>query len=113
LYNLNFFKIILYSSTNLCGPARCVIYYLKIRFDKHSKDSEIFMERIIQYASGDFQKASLLDIMLGIYIFIVFNYDNSDHLDSCKMFKFRVRKFIKYISVFSEMIYSTVNRWKI
>jgi hypothetical protein len=101
------------SSINFCGSARYVIYYLKIKFYKHSKNSETLVKKVVQYTSGDFQKASLLDIILGIYTFIVFNYNNSDHLDNCKILEFRIRKSIKYISILSEMIYSTINRWKI
>jgi hypothetical protein len=68
------------------------------------------MKKIIQYTLNDFQKANLLDIILKIHIFIVFNYNNPDHLDSYKIFKFRIRKSIKYISIPSEMIHSTINK---
>jgi hypothetical protein len=101
------------SLTKLCGPARCVIYCSKEKFDKHSQDPYGFflMEKVVEYASGDYQRASLLGTVTGKDAFIVFDYDNPDHLSACRVLGFRFRRTIKPISVPAEVVHSRVNRW--
>lgn len=101
-------------STYLSGPTRCVIYCSRTEYDKHSKGAhgESLVQRVVRHALGDIQKASLLGTVLGTHAFIVFDYDNPDHLDSCEVLGFRARKSIRRIYIPAKMVHSTVIRWK-
>jgi hypothetical protein len=101
------------SPTKLCDPVRCVIYCLKKKFDKYSQDPYgfFFVEKVVEYVSGDYQKANLLGTVTGEDAFIVFDYDNPDHLSACKVFGFRIRRSVKPIFVPAEVVHSRVNRW--
>ena len=55
------------------------------------ENSEALIIKIIQFASGDPQKASLLATIKGTRIFIVFDYNNPDHLNDCKVLGFQVK----------------------
>jgi hypothetical protein len=109
-----FFNMTLDSSTKLCGPARCVIYCSKSKFDEHPQDlyGEFFVKKVVEYTFGDYQKASLLGVVTGKHAFIIFDYDNPDHLSSCKVLGFKIKQSIRPISVPPKAIHSTVSRWK-
>ena len=77
------------------------------------------MTTVVQFASGDPQKASLLATVAGTNrTFIVFDYDNLDHLDDCKVLGFKVRKSISRVNRINiareveEYVHSMVTRWK-
>jgi hypothetical protein len=98
----------------LRGPTRCIIRCSKPKFDRDSKDDYgiVFVQQVVHHLSGDYEKAFLLGSIIGEYTFIVFDYDNPDHLDTCDVLGFRVGKSIRAISVPGEMIHSRVRTWK-
>jgi hypothetical protein len=98
----------------LRGPTRCIIRCSKPKFDRDSEDDYgvVFVQQVVQHLSGDYTKAFLLGSIIGKYTFIVFDYDNPDHLDTCDVLGFRVGKSIRAISVPGEMIHSKVRSWK-
>ena len=104
----------LHSPAKLCGPTRCLIYCSKRKFDEHSQDPYgiLFVKEVVEYASGDYQKATLLGTVKGNHAFIIFDYDNPDHLSSCKVLGFQIKKHVKPISVPADQVHSRVNRWK-
>jgi hypothetical protein len=97
----------------LSDPARCVIYCAKEKFEHHSEDTygTNFVKEIVKYACGDFEKASILGIVKGEDVFIVFDYNNPEHLNTCKVFGFRIRRSIKPISVPALYVHEMVARW--
>ncbi len=98
----------------LRGPTRCVIRCSKPKFDRDSEDEYgvVFVRQVVHHLSGDYTKAFLLGSIIGKYTFIVFDYDNPDHLDTCDVLGFRVSKSIRPISVPGEIIHSKVRSWK-
>jgi hypothetical protein len=102
------------SSAKLCGPTRCVIYCSKSKFDKHSQDpyGMFFVKDVVEYASGDYQKASLLGTITGLHAFIVFDYNNPDHHSDCRVLGFRIKRSIRPVFVPAESVHSRVDRWK-
>lgn len=98
----------------LHGPTRCLIRCSKPKFDRDSEDDYgiVFVRRVVSHLSGDYTKAFLLGSIIGKYTFIVFDYDNPDHSDTCDVLGFRVSKSIRAISVPAEMIHSRVRSWK-
>jgi hypothetical protein len=42
----------------------------------------------------------------------IFDYDNPDHLSTCKVLRFQIKRSIKPISVPAEEVHSRVSRWK-
>lgn len=45
-------------------------------------------------------------------MFIVFDNDNRDHLDTCRVLGFRVSKSIRAISALAEMVHSRARSWE-
>jgi hypothetical protein len=98
----------------LRGPTRCIIRCSKDKFDRDSQDDYgiVFVQQVVHHLSGDYTKAFLLGSIIGKYTFIVFDYDNPDHLDTCSVLGFRVSKSIRAISVPAELVHSRVRSWK-
>lgn len=98
----------------LSGPTRCLIFCSKGKLDKRPQDpyGDFLVKRVVNYASGDPERASLLGTIIGKHAFIVFDYDNPDHRSDCKVLGFRVNRYIKPISVSPRDIDSTVDKWK-
>jgi hypothetical protein len=70
------------------------------------------MKKVVQYASGDFKKASLLGtVRWPRRVFIVFDYDNPEHLDTCRVLGFKFRPSIKPFYAPAAPVHSTVNSW--
>jgi hypothetical protein len=69
------------------------------------------VKKIVEYASGDYQKASLLGTVTEKYAFVVFDYDNPNHFNACKVLGFQIKRSIRFIFVPAEKIYLRVNRW--
>jgi len=76
----------------LSDPARCVIYCPKKKFEHHLEDtySTNFVKEVVKYACSGFEKASILGIVKGEDVIIVFDYNNPEHLNTCKVFGFRI-----------------------
>lgn len=101
-------------SVNLDYPARCVIYYSVRLLDKHQEDpfNISAVKEVVQYASGDFEKVSLVGTLKwGRRAVTVFDYDNSDHFDNCRVLGFRYRPAIIPFGAPAEFVHSTVNKW--
>ncbi|KAI9892574.1 MAG: hypothetical protein M1814_001267 [Vezdaea aestivalis] len=83
-------------------------------FDKRTEDryGTVFMKEVVEYASGDYQKASILGITTGKHAFIVFDYDNLDHCSDCQVLGFQIRRSIRPVFVPARSVHSTVDRWK-
>jgi hypothetical protein len=101
------------STTKLRDASRCVIYCSKKIFDKLSQDpyGTALMKEVVKYASGDFEKASLLGTVIGEHAFIVFDYNNPDHLDTCSVLGFKIKHSIKPVFVPANVVHSRVSRW--
>jgi len=82
------------SLVKLNSPTRCVIYCSIREFDKHLEDQDSIIKTLVQYASGDFKKASLLGTIRWQRVFIIFDYDNPEHLDTCRVLGFKLRSSI-------------------
>jgi hypothetical protein len=61
--------------------------------------------------SRDFKKASLLGIVRWKQVFLVFNYDNPEHLDTCRVLGFKFKLSIRPFNPSAAPVYSTVNSW--
>lgn len=109
-----FLNMALDSSAKSCGPTRCIIYCSMSKFNKHSQDvyGIVFVKEVVEYASGDYQKACLLGTITGNHAFIVFDYNNPDHHSDCRVLGFRIKRSIRLISVPAKLVHSTVDRWK-
>ena len=83
-------------------------------FARRSEDpyGKGFMKEVVEHASGDYQKASILGIITGKHAFIVFDYDNLDHHNDCQLLGFKIGQFIRLISVPATFVHSPVDRWK-
>lgn len=96
------------------GPARCLIYCSKRKYGKDSPDDKCsisLVKRVVEYASGDYRKVILLGTTIGEKVFIIFEYDNPDHLSNCKVLGFGVKQSIYSISTPAEQVHSTVISW--
>ena len=99
------------SLVKLNSPTRCVIYCSIREFDKHLEDQDSIIKTVVQYASGDFKKASLLGTIRWQRVVIVFDYDNPEHLDTCRVLGFKLRSSIIPFSAPAAAVHSTVNSW--
>jgi hypothetical protein len=99
-------------SIKLYGPVRCIIYYLKKKFNKYSQNPYdfFFVEKIVEYAFGDYQKINFFDTVIEKDAFIIFDYNNPDHLNACRMLGFRIRRSVKSIFISAEVVHSRVNK---
>ena len=93
--------------------ARCVIYCPRKKFEHHLEDTygTNFVKEIVKYAYSDFEKVSILSIVKGEDVFIVFDYNNPKHLNTYKVFGFRIRQSIKPISVPTLYVHEMMARW--
>ena len=68
---------------------------------------------MVEFINGDYHFISILGIIKGKRIFIVFNYNNPKYLSTCKVLGFYVKRApaFKRITIFIDYIYLTVNRW--
>jgi hypothetical protein len=102
------------SLADLSGPTRCLIFCSKEKFDKLSQDryGTSLVKKVVEYASGKYQKASLLGTVIGKHAFIFFDYDNPAHLSTCKVLGFRIKRSVISISVPAKDVHQAVDRWK-
>lgn len=94
--------------------SRCVIYCSRARFNEYSEDWQHSLVRpVVESAGGDYRSASVLGIIKGKKVFIVFDYNNPEHLSTCEVLGFRVKRApaFKRITVPADYVHSTVNRW--
>ena len=106
------------SLISLCGRVRCLIRCPKVEDNVPFENGEAIMIKIIQFALGDPQKASLLATVEGTRTFIVFDYNNPDHLNNCKVLGFQVKKSTGRIKSFhisskvEKYVHSMVTTWE-
>ncbi|KAF2194991.1 hypothetical protein K469DRAFT_1862 [Zopfia rhizophila CBS 207.26] len=95
-------------------PSRCVIYCSIATFNTYSEDwQRSFLRPVVEAAGGDYPSVSILGIIKGKKVFIVFDYKNPEHLSTCKVLGFRVKRApsFKLITVPADYVHSTVGRW--
>ena len=70
--------------------SRCIIYCSKSKFDKYSQDKYgiSFVKQVVEYASGDYAKGSFLGTVTGEHVFILFEYHNPCHSNTCRLLEF-------------------------
>jgi hypothetical protein len=95
----------------LNSPARCLITCSIYEFDKHLEGPDSIVEKVVRYASGDSKKASLLGTVRWTRVLIVFDYDNPEHLDTCRVLGFKFRPSIKPFYTPAAPVHLTVNKW--
>lgn len=69
------------------------------------------MKKVVQYASEDSKKASLVGTVRWKRVLIIFDYDNPEHLDTYRVLGFKFRPPIKPSYAPAAPVHSTVNRW--
>jgi hypothetical protein len=99
------------SLVKLNSPARCLIDCSIRELDKHLEGPDSIVKNVVQYASGDFKKASLVSIVRWRRVFIVFDYDNLEHLDTCRVLGFQLKPSIRPFHAPAAPVHSTVNSW--
>lgn len=98
----------------LSGQSRCVIYCSRVRFSKYLEDWQRSLVRpLVESVGGDYHSASVLGIIKGEKVFVVFDYNNPEHLSTCKVLGFRVKRApaFKRITIPTDYVHLTVNRW--
>lgn len=99
------------SLVKLNSLARCLIDCLIHEFDKHLEGPDSIVKKVVQYTSGDFKKVSLLGTVRWKRVFIVFDYDNPEHLDTCRVLGFQFKPSIRPFHPPAAPVHSTVNSW--
>jgi hypothetical protein len=84
------------------------------KVDERSQDplGRSLMKEVVEWASGDYEKATLLGITKWEHVFIIFDYDKSDHLDPCRELAFGIKEGITSEPVPAQYIHSTAKRMK-
>jgi hypothetical protein len=117
---LNYFSIsapifsIMNTPLILSGQSWCVIYCLKARFSEYLKDWQCSLVRpLVKSIGGDYHSASVLGIIKGEKVFVVFNYNNLEYFSTYKVLGFHIKQTLvfKCITIPINYIHLTVNRW--
>ncbi len=95
--------------------SRCVIHCSRATFNKYSNDwQRSFLKPVVESAGGDYNSTCILGIIKGEKkVFIAFDYKNPQHISTCGVLGFRVKKVpaFKRTTMPADYVHSTVNRW--